>query len=181
VPQWRRPMRGESVGDEAAEGLLKVKLADGTLILINVKVTKVEEIGFSPYGGVMFNAWFTISVTTYEWPDELKEKVRDRPVYYQWQELPKDGWELVDIEWQEPSVIETTVDSSRGTFNVRFISRASMASRNLGYRVPQGGPLYSVLVVNEITWRPARATIGVRKGSVESASPDSLTRIYRVN
>ena len=107
--------------------------------------------------------------------------VKDRPVYYQWQELPRDGWELVDIEWQEPSVIETTVNSSRGTFIVRFTSWASMASRNLGYRMPQGGPLYSVMVMNEITWRPAEVTVGSWKGSMKSASPNSLAYIYRVN
>ena len=168
------------MGDRATEGVLRVKLSDGTLVLINVKVVKVEEVGFSPYGGVMFNVLPTANIT-YEWPDELKEKVKDRPFYYAWQELPRDGWEFVDIEWQEPSVIETAVNSSRGTFIVRFVSRALMASRNLGYRMPPGGPLYAVLVAHETTWRPAGVTVGSRKGSMKGTSHDGPAHIDRGN
>ena len=36
-------------------------------------------------------------VTVESLPEELKEKVRDRPVYYPWQEPPGDCWELVEI------------------------------------------------------------------------------------
>jgi len=168
------------VGDEATEGVLTVKLADGTMVLVKITVVKVEEVGFSPYGGVMFNVLSTGQIT-YEWPDELKEKVKDKPFYYAWQALPRDGWELVDIEWQEPSVIETTVNSSRGTFTVRYTSWAQMAARNLNYRMPPGGPLYAVQVASETTWRPAGVTAGSRKGSMRSASPDGSANTRRVN
>ena len=57
--------------------------------------------------------------------------MRDRPVYYPWQEPPRDGCELVDIKGQEPAVIETTVNTSRGIFSVRAVAEALMVARNL--------------------------------------------------
>ena len=94
-------------------------------------------------------------VTVESLPEELKEKVRDRPVYYPGQEPPRDGWELVEIRGQEPAVIETTVNTSRGVFSVKVVAEVVMVARNLNYRTPAGEPIYAVSWAYRASWRPA--------------------------
>jgi len=136
-------------------GVARVELADGAALLLKVMVVHVKEAGFSPYGGVNFDVKAVADITVASLPDELKEKVRDRPVYYPWQELPRDGWELVDIKGQEPAVIETTVNASRGIFSVRVVAEVVMVARNLSYRTPAGEPVYAASWTYKVSWRPA--------------------------
>jgi len=107
-------------------GVARVELADDAVLLLKVMVVHVKEAGFSPFGGVNFDVRAVADVTVESLPEELKEKVRDRPVYYPWQEPPRDGWELVEIRGQEPAVIETTVNTSRGVFSVRVVAEVVM-------------------------------------------------------
>jgi hypothetical protein len=136
-------------------GVARVELSDGAVLLLKVMVVHVKEAGFSPYGGVSFDVKAVADVTVGSLPDGLKEKVRDRPIYYPWQELPRDGWEVVDIKGQEPAVIETTVNTSRGIFSVRVVAEVVMVARNLNYRSLTGEPVYAASWVYKISWRPA--------------------------
>jgi len=136
-------------------GVGRVELSDGAVLLLKVMVVHVKEAGFSPFGGVNFDVKAVADITVGSVPDELKEKVRDRPVYYLWQEPPRDGWELVDIKGQEPAVIETTVNTSRGIFSVRVVAEVVMVARNLNYRSLTGEPVYAASWVYKISWRPA--------------------------
>jgi hypothetical protein len=136
-------------------GVARVELADGAVLLLKVMVVHVKEAGFSPFGGVNFDVRAVADVTVESLPEELKEKVRDRPVYYPWQEPPRDGWELVEIRGQEPAVIETTVNTSRGVFSVRVVAEVVMVARNLNYRTPAGEPIYAVSWAYRASWRPA--------------------------
>jgi len=136
-------------------GVARVELADGAVLLLKVMVVHVKEAGFSPFGGVSFDVKAVADVTVESLPDGLKEKVRDRPVYYPWQEPPRDGWEVIDIKGQEPAVIETTVNTSRGIFSVRVVAEVVMVARNLNYRSLTGEPVYAASWVYKISWRPA--------------------------
>jgi hypothetical protein len=172
------------VGNGVAEGTLMAELEDGTIVLVKVTLTSVEEAGFSPLGGVKFSAKTTTDVISMS-PQELKEKVKDRPVHYPQQQLPADGWEIVDIKWQKPAVIETTVNTSKGLFSVRIVTEATMAARNMSYRLPSGDPIYYVAWVYKAYWRPQEreATERLKRAEMTTkyASPGEPTYIYRVN
>jgi len=136
-------------------GFARLELSDGTILLMDVMVIELKEAGFSPFGGVKFDVKAIADVIIDSLPEELKERVRDKPIYHPWQELPADGWELIDIRAQEPAVIETTVNTSKGLFSVRVVTEATMVARNLSYRDFKGQPIYYVFWVYKASWKPA--------------------------
>jgi len=144
-----------SDNEQAFGGVAKVELSDGAILLLKVMVVHIKEAGFSPFGGVNFDVKALADVTVESLPDELKEKVRDKPVYYPYQELLKDGWEFVDIKGQWPAVIETTVNTSKGTFRVKVVAEVVMVARNLSYKTPAGEPIYTVSWIYKVSWMSA--------------------------
>ncbi|MFP3189988.1 MAG: hypothetical protein RXR31_01440 [Thermoproteota archaeon] len=147
-----------SDNEQAFGGVAKVELSDGAILLLKVMVVHIKEAGFSPFGGVNFDVKALADVTVESLPDELKEKVRDKPVYYPYQpyqELLKDGWEFVDIKGQWPAVIETTVNTSKGTFRVKVVAEVVMVARNLSYKTPAGEPIYTVSWIYKVSWTSA--------------------------
>jgi len=171
------------MGNETAEDTLMAKLEDGTTVIMKAILDNIEETGFSPFGGVSFSAKITTQISFVP-PEELKEKVKDMPVHYSGQQLPTDGWEVVDIAWQRPAVIETTVNTSRGVFSLKIITEALMAARNMNYRTPAGDPLYQIAWVYKYYWKPAKNDIVERLKEArrtKDVSPGDLTHTYRVN
>ena len=171
------------MGNVIAEDTLVAKLKDGTTVIMKVILDSIKEMGFSPFGGVIFSANITTQIG-FMTPEELKEKVKDMPVHYPGQQLPTDGWEVVDIEWQRPAVIETTVNTSKGVFSVRVVVEATMAARNMSYRLPYGDPIYQIAWVYKTSWRPQERDVMERLKSAEGAirytSPGEPTYIYGV-
>jgi hypothetical protein len=171
------------VGNAIAEDTLMAKLEDGTTVVMKVILDSIKETGFSPFGGV----YFSINITTkisFVPPEELKEKVKDRPVYYPEQQPPTDGWEIVDVTWQRPAVIETTVSTSKGVFSLKIITEATMAARNMSYRTPYGDPLYQIAFVHKPYWKPARKDIVellMEAKRAKEVSPGELAHEYMVN
>ena len=174
-----------------AKDTLIVGLEDDAVVIVKLTLTKIEESGFSPIGGIMFSGKFNADISSVS-PEELREKVKDKPVHYSVQQLPTDGWEVVDIKWQKPAVIETTVSTSKGVFSFRVVAEATMAARNMNYRLPSGDPLYYVAWVYKPYWRPQNKGVIERLKSVmerlKSAeramsytNPSELANIYRVN
>jgi hypothetical protein len=171
------------VDNAIAEDTLMAKLEDGTTVIMKVIIDSIKEMGFSPFGGVNFSVNITTQIGFVS-TEELKEKVKDRPVHYSEQQLPTDGWEVVDVTWQRPAVIETTVDTSKGAFNFKIITEATMAARNMNYRTPAGDPVYQIAWVYKSYWRPAKKDIVERLKEAKRAkdvSPDELAHAYRVN
>jgi hypothetical protein len=171
------------VGNVIAEDTLMAKLEDGTTVVMKVILDSIKEIGFSPFGGVNFSVNITTQIAFVS-PEELKEKVKDRPVHYPGQQLPTDGWEVVDVTWQRPAVIETTVNTSRGVFSFKIVTEATMAARNMNYRTPAGDPIYQIAWVYKYYWRPAKKDIVelLREAKrAKDVSPGELTLEYMVN
>jgi hypothetical protein len=172
------------VGNVIAEDTLMAKLEDGTTVVMKVILDSIKEMGFSPFGGVNFSANITTQIAFVSL-EELKEKVKDRPVHYPGQQLPTDGWEVVDVTWQRPAVIETTVNTSRGVFSFKTVTEATMAARNMNYRTPAGDPLYQIMWAYKYYWKPVKKDIVERlkeaKRTAKDVSPDELTYTYRVN
>ena len=171
------------MGNVIAEDTLMMKLEDGTTVVMKVILDSIKEMGFSPFGGVNFSANITTQIA-FASPEELKEKVKDMPVRNPGQQLPTDGWEVVDIEWQRPAVIETTVNTSRGVFSFKIVTEALMAARNMNYRTPAGDPLYQIAWVYKYYWKPAKKDIVEllkEAKRTKDVSPGELTHTYRVN
>jgi len=172
------------VGNAIAEDTLIVELEDGTVVVVKITLTKIEESGFSPLGGIMFSGKFNADISSIS-PEKLKEKVKDRPVHYPEQQLPTDGWEVVDIKWQKPAVLGAIVNTSKGVFSFRVVAEATMVARNMNYRLPSGDPLYYVAWVYKPYWRPQEKDVMERlKGAertISYTSPSELANIYRVN
>jgi len=141
-----------------AEGMGRIKLSDGTELALRIMILDIREAGFSPLGGVNFSVNVMGGIVTKVVPEELRRAVAEKPIVPQGSsQLPQDGWELVDIIEQEPASAEESVDSSRGRFTVRVAAEATMAARNLNYRVVIGNasePLYWATWVYKITWKP---------------------------
>ena len=133
-----------------------IKLADGAVLKLRIAVVHAREVGFSPFAGVNIDVKAIGGIATLKVPEELKEKVKDKPLMPPAPELPKDGWEIVDIEEQEPAVEEVVIDTSKGKFLVRVIAETTMAARNLNYKTTLGEPIYWVSWVWKISWKPIR-------------------------
>ncbi len=172
------------MGKVIAEDTLIVELEDGTVVIVKITLTKIEESGFSPLGGIMFSGKFNADISSIS-PKKLKEKVKDRPVHYPGQQLPTDGWEVVDIKWQKPAVLGAIVNTSKGIFSFRVVAEATMVARNMNYRLPSGDPIYYVAWVYKPYWRPHEKDVVERLKGAERAisytSPSETTYVYRVN
>ena len=129
-----------------------IKLSDGTELKLKVFIIDVKESGFSPFGGVEFDVKVVGGVSTQRVPEELRKLVADKPLMPP--EIPRDGWELVDIAEQRPAVAVEPVTSSKGGFLVRVVAEAAMVARNTRYRSHLGEPIYWVSWVSKISWKP---------------------------
>jgi len=135
-----------------------IKLADGTTLALRVAVVGVKNVGFSPFGGVNLAVKTAGGVIALSVPEELRERVREKPLSPP-DRLPQDGWELMDIQYQEPAqeVVEVDIDNSK--YSVEVLSEATMVSRNTNYRTDSDEPIYWVSWSIKIRWKP----IGERK------------------
>ncbi len=99
-------------------------------------------------------------------------------------EVLTDGWEIIDVTWQRPAVIETTVNTSRGVFSFKIVTEATMAARNMNYRIPSGDPIYQIVCVHKFYWKPVKKDIVelLREARrTKEVSPGELTHEYTVN
>jgi len=135
-------------------GVGKIKLSDGAVLKLKILIVDVRESGFSPFGGVNFDAKIVGGVVVESVPEEVKKLVMDKPLIPS--ELPKEGWEVIDIVEQQPAEAWEVVQSSRGEFIVRVVAEAIMASRNTLYRSIHGEPVYWVAWVYKASWKPKR-------------------------
>jgi len=133
-------------------GTGRIRLSDGTVLRLKILIVDVKEAGFSPFGGVNFDVKVTGGVATESVPEDVKKLVADKPLVPA--ELPRDGWEILDIVEQQPAEAYDIVSSSKGEFLVKVVVEAVMASRNTMYRSTLNEPVYSVLWVSKISWRP---------------------------
>jgi len=130
-----------------------IRLADGSTLILRVAIVGVKYIGFSPFGGVNFIVKTTGGVTTLSVSEELRERVREKPLS-PLDKLPQDGWELVDILEQEPAYEAVEVDVGSDRYVVEVLGEATMVSRNMNYRTNSDEPLYWVSWNVKIRWRP---------------------------
>jgi hypothetical protein len=135
-------------------GVGRIKLSDGAVLKLKILIVDVKESGFSPFGGVNFDAKVVGGITVESVPEDVKKLVMDKPLIPP--ELPKEGWEVIDIVEQQPAEAWEVVQSSRGEFIVRVIAEAVMASRNTSYRSIHGEPVYWVTWVYKVSWKPKR-------------------------
>jgi len=133
-----------------------IKLSDGSILQLKVFIIDVKEAGFSPFGGVYFDVRVIGGVTTESVPESLKELVKDKPVFTPWPELPREGWEFVDIVEQKPAEALITVKSGKGLFEVKVVAEATMVAKNTLYRSLANEPLYWVFWVYKTSWRPIK-------------------------
>jgi len=135
-----------------------IRLSDGTELTLKVMIIDVKEVGgFSPFGGVNFSVSAMGGISTKSVPEDLKKLIADKQIAPSSLDQLNDGWELVDIKDQQPAIAEESVDSSKGRFVIRVVAEATMAARNLNYRVVVGNvsePLYWVTWIYKITWKP---------------------------
>lgn len=130
-----------------------VKLADGTVLKLVVNILEARESGFSPLGGINILVKPIGGATVIKSPSEVMEKIKDKP-FFPSGEQPKDGWELVDIIENQPATAEKTIETSKGPYLVKMIADPSMASRNLNYKNELDEPIYFVVWVSKISWKP---------------------------
>lgn len=135
-------------------GLGFIKLADGTVIKLKIAIIDIKEVGFSPFGGINLDVKAMGGVSTHSVPETLKKAMANKPLIPP--ELPKDGWEVIDIVEQEPAVIEDTVDTSKGKFRVKVVAEAVMVARNMKYRSKLNEPVYWVTWVWKTSWKPVK-------------------------
>jgi hypothetical protein len=159
------------------------KLEDGTTVVMKVILDSIKERGFSPFGGVDFSVNIMTQIAFVS-PEELREKVKDKPTHYPGQQLPTDGWEIIDVTWQRPAVIETTVNASRGVFSFKIVTEATMAARNMSYRTPAGDPIYQIAWAYKFYWKPVKKDVVelLREARrAKEVSPGELAHEYTVN
>ena len=130
-----------------------VVLADGSKLVLRVVVVGVKHVGFSPFGGVNFVVKTVGGVASLYVPEELRDSVKDKPLSPP-DRPPEDGWELVDIQSQEPAVEEVEVEVGGRKYRVKVLAEASMVSRNMKYRTDVGEPLYWVYWSIKVQWKP---------------------------
>ena len=130
-----------------------VKLADGSVLILRVVIVGVKHIGFSPFGGVNLAVKTAGGVATLSVPKELKERVKDKPLSPS-DRPPQDGWELVDIQEQEPAEEEVEVSIGSSKYRVGVLGEATMVSRNMNFRTDLNEPLYWVHWNVKVKWKP---------------------------
>lgn len=131
-----------------------IKLSDGSMLKLKIFIVDIREAGFSPFGGIQLDVKTVGGVSTHSVPDELKKSMADKPLMPP--EPPIDGWELIDVEEQEPAIAEEIVDTSKGKFLVRVVAEAVMVSRNMRYRTIYNEPVYWVSWVVKTSWKPTQ-------------------------
>jgi len=129
-----------------------VALADGSKLILRVVIVGVKYVGFSPFGGVNFAVKTAGGVASLYVPDELKNYVKDKPLSPP-DKPPEEGWELVDIQSQEPAVEEVEVEVNDKKYKIKVLGEASMVSRNMNYKTDVGEPLYWVHWGIKIQWK----------------------------
>lgn len=151
---WVLGVMGESVYRVVLSKPGIVSLADGSKLVLRVVVVGVKYSGFSPFGGVNFVVKPAGGVSSLFVPDKLKNDVKDKP-FSPPDRPPEEGWELIDVQGQEPAVEEVEVEADGRKYRVRVLGEASMVSRNMSYRTDVGEPLYWVYWSIKIQWRPS--------------------------
>jgi len=129
-----------------------VALADGSKLVLRVVIVGVKYVGFSPFGGVDFAVKTAGGVATLYVPDELKNYVKDKPLS-RGDKPPKEGWELVDIQSQEPAIEEVEVEVNDKKYKIKVVGEASMVSRNMNYKTDGNEPIYWVHWGVKIQWK----------------------------
>lgn len=132
-----------------------VTLADGSKLVLRVVIVGVKHVGFSPFGGVNFTIKTAGGIASLYVPDELKNKVKDKPLTPP-DKPPEDGWELIDIQSQEPAIEEVEVEVEGKKYRIKVLAEASMVSRNMNYKTDVGEPLYWVHWNVKTQWKPLR-------------------------
>lgn len=131
-----------------------IKLSDGAVLRLRILIVDVKETGFSPFGGVNLAVSTIGGIAVAQLPDELRKVVADRPLAPS--ELPRDGWDYVDVVEFSPAVAEEDFETTRGRFIVAVRAEPVMVVRNLNYKTLLGEPLYWASWVYKISWRPAK-------------------------
>jgi len=131
-----------------------IKLSDNTTLTLKITIIDAREVGFSPFGGVHIAVKAVGGISTKNVPHELREKVSDKPLATS--QIPKDGWELIDIREQEEACEKVKIDTSRGKFLVNVRAEATMAARNMQYKNEFNEPIYMLSWVYKVSWRPVR-------------------------
>lgn len=126
--------------------------ADGSKLILRVVIVGIKSVGFSPFGGINFIVKTAGGVVTSYVPDELKNSVKDKPLSPP-DKLPEDGWELIDIQNQEPAVEEAEVEVEGKKYKIKVLAEASMISRNMNYKTDIGEPIYWVHWAVKIQWK----------------------------
>ena len=129
-----------------------VLLADGSKLVLRVVIVGVKYAGFSPFGGVNFAVKTAGGVSSIYIPDDLKGKVKDKPLSPP-DRVPEDGWELVEIKNQEPSMEEVEVEIDEKKYRIKVVGEVSMVSRNLNYKTSFDEPVYWVHWGVKVQWR----------------------------
>jgi len=132
----------------------RIRLNDGSVLMSRVAIVDVKKVKSEPPFGVDLAVRVMYGVALIDAPNELKERVADKPLLPP-DRAPEKGWEFVDIVEQEPAFeeAEVVVDSTR-RFTLRVESEAVMVARNLEYRSELGEPVYVVRWVNKVRWSP---------------------------
>lgn len=132
-----------------------IELKDGARIRFRTFIIEAKEAGFSPYGGVRIIVNLTGGMILERVPEEIKELLKDKPVA-PLEELPRDGWEIIEIKKFETSINEFEVDTSKGKFIVKVETEPIMVARNNNYRSNPFivEPLYVVEFIHKISWKP---------------------------
>jgi hypothetical protein len=92
-------------------GVGRIRLSDGAVLKLKILIVDVRESGFSPFGGVNFDAKIIGGVAVESVPEEVKKLVTNKPLAPS--EPPTGGWELLDIIKQKPAEAWEVVKSSK--------------------------------------------------------------------
>lgn len=130
----------------------KIKLADGSVLMLKITIINIKEGGFSPFGGISFNVKAMGGISTVTVPENVSKTVLDKPTAPP--ELPHDGWEIIDIVDLEEAELEEVTESSKGKFKVKVKAEPLMAARNMKYKTIDNEPLYWLSWVWKISWKP---------------------------
>jgi hypothetical protein len=129
-------------------GVERIRLSDGAVLKLKILIVDVRESGFSPFGGVNFDAKIIGGVAVESVPEEVKKLVANKPLIPS--EPLTEGWELLDIVEQKPAEAWEVVKSSKGLFMVKVVAEVVMVARNMMYRSIHGEPIYWASWVNKV-------------------------------
>jgi hypothetical protein len=133
-----------------------VKLSDGSILKLKISIIDTREVGFSPFGGVDISVKVVGGIAAKEVPGDIQKLVSNKPSPPPGPELPRDGWEILDIKEYTPAIAEEQVQTSKGLFLVTVKAEPVMASRNANYRTEFNEPIYWLNWVYKISWKPLK-------------------------